>query len=296
MTCLKAILAVLLSALLFPAHPALAEESTKTSSDPVDISTKILGGTESEPGDWPWMAALLRSSVADIFLAQYCSGALIDKNWILTAGHCVKGLSPADINVAVGVYDLSNFSGSRIPIKSIHLHPGYNATNLTNDIALIELSQASDQPTIPLFSGESIEDAPASLSGRMLTTLGWGLADGTSSWYWPERLRQVNLPVVADSYCNNIYPYPLIASQLCVGYYEGKDACSGDSGGPLVTLIDGRWTHVGLVSYGARCEDYFGWYGVYTRTSEFEDFIKSYAPAAHFTRKPPLPWMILLMH
>ncbi|MCF6187989.1 MAG: serine protease [Desulfobulbaceae bacterium] len=292
----KSILAVLLSALLFLAHPALAEQSTKTSSNPVDISTKILGGIQSKSGDWPWMAALLRAGEPDMFLAQYCSGVLIDKSWILTAGHCVQGMKTEDIEVAVGVYDLSNFSGTRTQVKSIHLHPQYNAANLTNDIALIELSQASDQPTIPLFSGESIEDAAPTLAGRMLTAIGWGLADGTSSWYWPEKLRQVDLPVVANSYCNNIYPSPLIASQLCAGWYEGKDVCSGDSGGPVVTRIDNRWTHVGLVSYGAPCKDYFGWYGVYTRTSEFVDFIKSYVPGARFTRKPPLPWMILLIH
>ncbi len=289
------IIRCLLLSLVLLAHPVFADDSTKTSSDPVDISTKILGGTQSKSGDWPWMAALLRSNVSDMYLAQYCSGVLIDKTWILTAGHCVNGLTPGDINVAVGVYDLKNFSGNRISVKSIHLHPQYNTTNLTNDIALIELSQPSNQPIIPLFSGKSIEDAPAPLLDRMLTAIGWGLADGTNSWYYPEILRQVNLPVVATSYCSDIYPYPLIGSQICAGWYVGKDVCSGDSGGPVVTRIDGRWTHVGLVSYGAPCEDYFGWYGVYTRTSEFVDFIKSYVPGARFTGKPPLPWMILLM-
>ena len=292
---LKIILQLLL-ALLVLAHPVFADDSTKTSSDPVDISTKILGGTESKAGDWPWMAALLRSAQPNMYLAQYCSGVLIDKNWILTAAHCVKGLTKDDINVAVGAFDLKNFSGSRIPAKSLHIHPGYNPTTLTDDIALIELSQPSSQPTITLFSGKSIEDAPVSLLGRILTAIGWGLADGSTDWYWPERLRQVNLPVVADSYCNNIYPSPLIGSQLCAGWYEGKDVCSGDSGGPVVTSIDNRWTHVGLVSYGAPCKDYFGWYGVYTRTSAFVDFIKGYVPGARFTGKPPLPWLMLLMN
>ena len=295
----KSILAVLLSALLFLAHPALAEESTKTSSDPVDISTKILGGTESKSGDWPWMAALLYSSVSDMWDAQYCSGVLIDKTWVLTAAHCVQGKTTSDIEVAVGVYDLNNFSGTRIPVKSIHIHPDYNNTTTpTNDIALLELTQASSQPIIPLFSGQSDEEVSASLLGRMLTAIGWGLADGSSNWYYPTKLRQVDLPVVADSYCNDINSYPLIASQLCAGWNKGKDVCKGDSGGPVVTMIDNRWTHVGLVSYGMPCIDAVGDYGVYTRTSKFVDFIKEKVPDATFTRRPPqpLPWVLLLMN
>lgn len=285
----------LLLVLLLLAHPVLADEAIKTSSDPVDISTRILGGTQSKSGDWPWMAALLRSSVSNTYLAQYCSGVLIDDTWILTAAHCVKGRTAGEIEVAVGIYDLSNFAGPRIPVKSIHIHPQYNSTQLTKDIALIELSQPSSQPKIRLFSGNSFEGAPVSLLGRMLTAIGWGLADGATDWYWPEKLRQVDLPVLDDSYCNNIYPYPLIASQLCAGWYVNKDTCSGDSGGPVVTRIDGNWVHAGLVSYGAPCDEYFGWYGVYTRTSGFIDFIKKYVPGARFTGPTPLPWILLLL-
>ena len=298
---------ILLLALLFLAHPALAEDQEQVPSNSITPSIKILGGIESTPGDWPWIAALLHSNEPDMYNAQYCSGVLIDDTWVLTAAHCVDGQTAGEIEVAVGVFDLNNFSGSRISVKNIYEHPEYNTANNKNDIALLELNQPSTQPTILLFSGESEEEAPPSMLGRMLTAIGWGMADGTSSWYWPEKLRQVNLPVVADSYCNNIYSAPaspLSSSQLCAGYYEGKDVCNGDSGGPVVSQIDGAWVHVGLVSFGAPCDDYLGWYGVYTRTSAFVEFINTYAPDAQFTsREPPareLPspntWLQLLLY
>ncbi len=241
------------------------------------------------------MAALLRAGESNTYLAQYCSGVLINSSWILTAAHCVDGKSPEEIEVAVGIYDLTSFAGSRIGVQNIHMHPGYSTTTLTNDIALLELKQPSSQPTITLYSGRSQENIPADLLGKTLTALGWGWANGPSGFYYPEKLRQVDLPVVDQAKCGNIYHISLEPSQICAGYYDGKDVCNGDSGGPLVTLIDGELVHVGLVSYGKQCDIYNGWYGVYTRTSAFVNFIKEFVPDAHFTTKNiTLPWLLLL--
>lgn len=267
------------------------------------VSTKILGGTESKVGDWPWITALLRSNESDMYQAQFCGGVLIGRSWVLTAAHCLTGESSASINVAIGAYDLRNYSGSRLSVKGIHIHPQYNSTTVHNDIALLELSHPSYQPKIALFSGESKEGVPPSMIGEMTVAIGWGMAYGSSYWYYPEILRQVNLPVVSNSLCNNSYSTDLLSSQMCVGYSEGKDVCNADSGGPIVSKVDERWVHIGLVSYGRPCDSSFGWYGVYTRTSGFVDFIKRYVPdvTIHQSKsavKPTgivLPWLNLLL-
>ena len=262
----------------------------------VQFTPKIMGGTEAKTGDWPWIVAILRAAESDTYRAQYCSGVLIDSTWVLTAAHCVSGFSAADIELAVGAYDLSSFSGPRIAAKRLIVHPDYNTSQINNDIALIELTQASSQSTISLFSGQSNDNIPADLTGVILTALGWGMADSGSNWYYPEKLRQVDLPVVSNSYCNTIYSTTLGAGQLCAGYYEGKDVCNGDSGGPVVTRVDDQWVHAGLVSYGMPCEKYGGWYGVYTRTSAYRDFIGQYVPNARFTSVAKgLPWLMLLL-
>lgn len=44
---------------------------------------RIVGGKESEQGSWPWQAAVFING------KHYCGGVLVNKKWIVTAGHCV---------------------------------------------------------------------------------------------------------------------------------------------------------------------------------------------------------------
>jgi secreted trypsin-like serine protease len=271
-----------------------------------------MGGYEATAGAWPWMTALLDANNSNNFQAQYCGGVLIAANWVLTAGHCVDDKSAGDIEVAVGAHDLATWSGTRIAVKRIVKHPNYVDFN-ANDLALLELNASSGQTPVTIYSGASVQGLDSRLLGQMTTLIGWGLADTATSWYYPSKLQQVNLPVIADSYCNNAYGVSLTGSQLCAGYREAKDACGGDSGGPMMLQVDGQWAHVGLVSYGADCQDSNGYYGVYTRSSAYVDFIKQYVPTAEFTAgatppppppppPPPspspqaLPWLMLLLH
>ncbi len=278
-------LRILLCLLLCCPLGVRAGDNKTTVVAPVDATSKILGGVQAAPGAWPWIAALLYADDPSVFYAQFCSGVLIDQRWVLTAAHCVQGMSASEIQVAVGAYDLTRFTGGRTPVKSIRIHPQYSSTSLYNDIALVELGVPSPVAPIALFSGESGDNTPPSLLGRLVTVLGWGLADSATSWYYPEILRQVNLPVVADSTCNAIYTYPISPAQFCAGYYEGKDACEGDSGGPAVVQVDGRWVHAGIVSAGVSCQLYYGWYGKYTRTSAHLAFIRQSVPNVAVTGK-----------
>lgn len=47
--------------------------------------SRIIGGNEANPGDWPFLAAIL-GGPEEIF---YCAGVLISDQFILTASHCI---------------------------------------------------------------------------------------------------------------------------------------------------------------------------------------------------------------
>ena len=47
--------------------------------------TRIVGGQETEVGEYPWMVALITSVTSK----QFCGGVLVNNLWVLTAAHCL---------------------------------------------------------------------------------------------------------------------------------------------------------------------------------------------------------------
>jgi len=104
-----------------------------------------------------------------------------------------------------------------------------------------------------------------------------------SSSATPEILKEVSLPVVSNDQCEQWFSYEgyndhLPIKMLCAGYKEGgKDTCQGDSGGPLVVKgDDGSYFLAGVTSWGYGCGKR-NLPGLYTRISEFRDWIKDNA-------------------
>ena len=102
--------------------------------------------------------------------------------------------------------------------------------------------------------------------------LGWG---ETSSGRGSDVLKEASQRILSSNhrYCkaeSKIKPVP--KSTLC-SYNQGTDSCRGDSGGPLVVKENGRWTVVGVVSYGNKICATKGYAGVYARVTYYLDWI-----------------------
>jgi trypsin len=253
------------------------------------VSTKIVGGYEAQPGAWPWMVGLVYSAAPTVYDGQYCGGVLISSRWVLTAAHCVKGESISDFYVVSGVHDLSTDTGSKLGVKQIIQHPEYNSYKNNYDFALLELTVDAPEKPVAIYSGLSFDGVDASLTGKVATIVGWGSTSPYGDIY-PERLQQVELPIISNTTCSEAYSSEITDNMICAGYSEGgKDSCYGDSGGPLMVQIDGEWVHAGVVSWGQGCAQP-GFYGVNARSSEAVVFIKQHVPDALFAPQPePIP-------
>jgi len=280
--------------LLVALSPPVLASDYKDATE-VRASARIVGGYEAQPGAWPWMVGLVYYGSPTVLDGQFCGGVFISSNWVLTAGHCVEKKSSTDFYVISGVLNLSSDSGVHLGVKRIIQHPDYNDYTLNNDFALLELTSNTPQAPISIYSGLPSSGISNSLTGEIATIVGWGSTSPYGDIY-PEKLQQVELPIISNNTCNYSYPGQITDNMLCAGYsYGGKDSCYGDSGGPLMVFIDEQWVHAGVVSWGYGCAQ-SGYYGVYARTTQAINFIKQYVPDASFVPSPvTLPWLMLLL-
>ncbi|HMZ08398.1 MAG TPA: trypsin-like serine protease [Anaerolineales bacterium] len=257
--------------------------------DGVPPVSPIVGGTVADAGEYPWQVALVFGNAVDLFNGQFCGGSLINAQWVLTAAHCVydNGVtsSPSSLDVVAGINNLSSSSAyQRRDVIQVIVHPSYNESNHDNDIALLQMASAitlggsGDGKTalIPLVPSNI-----GSLAGVTSTISGWGNTSSSSNVYLPE-LREVSVPIYDNSVCNDASHYngPITGNMLCAGLDAGgQDSCQGDSGGPLVILDGSQYKLAGVVSWGIGCAEPM-LPGVYTRVSNYVDWINTYAPTS----------------
>lgn len=220
------------------------------------FTPKIVGGTVAGSSDNPFQVALLTRSVANNFNAQFCGGTLHKANVVVTAAHCVEGLSASQIQVLTGTRRLDG-SGVRRNVSSIRIHPSWNTRTFDYDVAVLRLTTSATG--IPLASLTSSDGTV----GTGLLVTGWGaLSEGGS---FPVDLRKVTVPLADRTNCNdsNSYNGQITTRMLCAGRDSGGiDSCQGDSGGPLTRGS----ALVGIVSWGQGCAR-ANKFGVYARVS-----------------------------
>ena len=177
-----------------------------------------------------------------------------------------------------------------IDVAEIITHEKYHIPRrYSHDIALIRLAKPAKLGKgvgLVCLPDSNLPRLPEDDPNKKCWITGWGrLASSGAS---PNKLQQVDVPLVSNQRCLKGYPGQIHDSMLCAGLEQGGvDACQGDSGGPLVCEYNGKWYLEGATSWGQGCA-LPGKPGVYARVRYLMSWIKSKMGAV-VPPKPTLP-------
>jgi len=198
---------------------------------------RIIGGLDSAPSDDAVMLILTQRNITSV-----CSSVLIAPNLLLTARHCISAEYPSDgihcnpdgslilpsggqLGAPVSPDKVSVFVGARVPsqgsfpggpvaAKGQQIITGDGPSVCKDDIALVVLDRALDQPPARLGLGLVVaQDAH-------LSVVGYGLTESTDpNSLYSTRHRRDDVPVE-------------FVGILPDTFTLGRSVCKGDSGGP----------------------------------------------------------------
>lgn len=182
---------LLFASFLCLSAPVLSQTHCTNSRDFTN-KDRIVGGRLALIDNWPGQAILrLREDDEPSYI---CGGTLISPTNILTAAHCVQGLSENDghwadahgriAEVVIGTDDLRNVSATNVhEIAKIVIHERYLPTNHKHDIALITLRQRSNSSTAYLSPSARADPSFAWVTPVMVAGFG-AQSDGEDLKEW----------------------------------------------------------------------------------------------------------------
>ncbi|KAH8316734.1 hypothetical protein KR074_001573 [Drosophila pseudoananassae] len=199
-----------------------------------------------------------------------CGGTLLDRRWILTAGHCTMGVTHFDVYLGTkSVEDTEQLGGLVLRSNKFIVHERFNAETAANDIALVKLPRdiaftARIQPAVLPTRYRHDQFA-----GMSVVASGWGATvEMTNS----DSMQYTELKVISNAECAQEYDV-VTSGVICAKGLKDETVCTGDSGGPLV-LKDTQMV-VGITSFGPAdgCETNIP--GGFTRVTHYLDWIES---------------------
>jgi secreted trypsin-like serine protease len=171
---------------------------------------------------------------------NFCTGALIAADLVLTAAHCVMP------GATYKVVDYGNKPATLLDTRNVAAHPSFNMQTLlghraTADVALLQLAARAPSAAGPAPTG--IPQVPVD-AGSRFTVVGMGVSirgDGRSGGV----TRAAGLVATGKPGTLQIR----LVDALTQGVRDGLGACTGDSGAPVFEDQQGKAVIIGVVSW-----------------------------------------------
>jgi secreted trypsin-like serine protease len=234
--------------------------------------SRIIGGSNARAGQFPWQAFIILDNPTGRY---FCGGALITNEWVLTAAHCVYGVTLFTIHLGSTTILTGDENRIILSTATYTVHPQYNQNTLENDVGLIKLHMPITftdyiQPIAIASTGQTVE-------GSVVTAAGWGQTSDSAAGI-NNNLQYVELSIISNAECQITYGSQIKAGMVCAVGNFNEGICIGDTGSALV-LPGGEPVHVGIASFmsqsGCESTDPTG----YTRTDIYHSWISNVTSA-----------------
>ncbi|XP_069701657.1 chymotrypsin-2-like [Periplaneta americana] len=196
------------------------------------LKPRIIGGRNATQNEFPFVVAVLNRG------GLLCTGTIMSRRFILTAGHCVVNKTRDDITVKAGFYIWKDPNAVFRKVQYMRVHPQYRIHyRRAFDIALLKMTNPLDynpatQPiSLPLLHDTLPDETKVKFAG-------WGTIQLGINPIRPQILQALDGATISIEDCKVSWP-KLANNTICFSSGTStatpfKDACKGDSGGPLV--------------------------------------------------------------
>nr|ACR15980.1 serine protease 29 [Mamestra configurata] len=247
-----------------------AAERIRLAEEQEENHVRIVGGSGSNVGQFPYQAGLLAQFSGG---QGVCGGSLLRANRVVTAAHCwFDGQNQArSFTVVLGSNRLFS-GGTRVSTTNVVMHGSWNPSLIRNDVAMIRLnSNVGLNNNIALIALPSGSQLNENFAGENAIASGFGLTNDGGSV--SGNLNHVTLPVITNAVCRNSFPLIIQNSNICTSGAGGRSTCQGDSGGPLVVNRSSRHILIGITSFGSARGCQIGSPAAFARVTSFISWI-----------------------